>query len=242
MAVEVCQIRRNAILEARTEALNAVPAGHAALEVYSQAARAADAALEAEQQEIPYACQIAEIAAHTKHGDANVAVMETLQTDNAAAEDDYRASMEECARAYHEAWTEAAGMVGPAADRARKAASAAREKAQTACERARAKALAAADTKYQKALFKNNETMIAETAAAQLDMVAAQKAAREKRDKALQAASTALTKALNADAESRKVEADFQSRLLQDSRDAEAEKAAVWQRMQRDLDGLGGGA
>ncbi len=37
MAVEIGQIRRNGIMEARAEALNAVPAGQAALQVYSEA-------------------------------------------------------------------------------------------------------------------------------------------------------------------------------------------------------------
>ena len=69
--------------------------------------------------------------------------------------------------------------------------------------------------------------MIAETAAAQEEMVAEQQAARDKRDKAVRTASTALTKAMNADAASRAVEADFQARLLKDFQDAEAEKAAV---------------
>ena len=241
MVVEVCQIRRAGILQARTEALSAVPAGLAALEVYSEAERAADAAQASEYEAAQHACHVAEIEAHTKHGDANVAVMETLQAENAKAEEDCRAAIDECERAYQDAWNEAAQMVGPAADKARKAARAAREKALAACEKARTKALAAADAKCQKALFKNNETMIAETAAAQDDMVAAQQAGRDKREKALRTAGTALAKALGADAASRVVEADFQARLLKDLQDAEAEKAAVFDKMRRDLAALGGG-
>ena len=240
MAVEVCQIRRAGILEARTEAWSAVAAGLAALEVYSETERAADAAQASEHEAAQQACHVAEIDAHTKHGDGNVAVMETLQADNAKAEEDCRAAIDECERAYQEAWNEAAGMVGVAADKARKAARAAREKALAACDKARAKALATADTKYQKALFKNNETMIAETAAAQDEMLAEQKAARDKRDKAVRAAGAALAKAINADAAARAVETDFQARLLKDDQDAAAEKAAVWERMNRDLAALGG--
>jgi hypothetical protein len=238
MAVEVAQFRRQGILEARTEALDAVPAGHAALEIYSEAARAADAAFAAEQEASQHACHVAEIDAHTKHGDANVAVMAALQEDNTRAEDECRAAVDDCEREYQAAWTEAQGMVGPAADKARKAARAAREKALAACEKARARALAAADTKYQKALFKNNETMIAETAAAQESMVASQQAARVKRDKAASAAGAALAKAIKADAGARAVEAEFQARLLKDAQDAEAEKAAVWERMRADLAAL----
>jgi hypothetical protein len=235
MAVEVAQIRRQAILEARTEALTAVPAGHAALEVYREAERAADAAFTLDHEAAQRACHVAEIDAHTKHGEANVAVMATLQDDNARAEDECRAAMDQCEQEYQAAWLEAQAMVGPTADKARKAAKAAREKARAACEKARAKALATADTRYQKALFKNNETMIAETAAAQEAMVAAQQAARDKREKAVRAAGAALAKALNADADARAVEADFQARLLKDAQDAEAEKAAVWERMRADL-------
>ena len=241
MVVEICQIRRTGIMQARHEALSAVPAGLAALEVYSEAERAADAAQASEHEAAQHASHVAEIDAHTKHGDANVAVMATLQADNTKAEEDCRAAMDECEREYQEAWNAAAGMVGPTADKARKAARAAREKALAACEKARAKALASADAKYQKALFKNNETMIAETAAAQDTMVAAQQAAMVKRDKAVRTASTALTKAINADAASRAVETDFQARLQKDDQDAAAEKAAVWERMNRDLAALGAG-
>ena len=216
-----------------------MPAGLAALEVYSEAERAADAAQASEHDAAQHACHIAEIEAHTKHGDANVAVMEALQADNGKAEEDHQAAVEECERVFAEAFNAAQQMVGPTADQARKAARAARQKALTAAERARTKALAAADTKSTKALFKNNETMIAETAAAQDEMVAAQQVARDKRDKALRTASTALTKALNADAASRAVEADFQARLLKDFQDAEAEKAAVFDKMRRDLEALG---
>ena len=238
MAVEVCQIRRAGILQARTEALSAVAAGLTALEAYSEAERAADAALVSEQDAAQQACHVAEIDAHTKHGDADMKVMEALQADNLQAEQDNQAGVDECERVYQEAWNEAAAMVGPTADKARKAARAAREKGLAACAKARAKALAAADAKYQKALYKNNETMIAETAAAQQDMLAAQQAAVVKREKAVRAASAALTKAINADAASRAVEADFQARLLKDDQDAAAEKAAVWERMNRDLAGL----
>ena len=241
MAQEVCQFRRDGILQARTEALSAAPAGLAALEVYSEAGRAADAAQTAEHEAAQHACQVAEIEAHTKHGDANVAVMDALQSENAAAEEAWRASKEECEREYQEAWNEAAGMVGPTADKARKAAKAARDKALAACDKARARALATADVKYQKALFKNNETMIAETAAAQQEMVAAQQAAVVKRDKAVRAAGAALAKAINADAATRAVETDFQARLQKDDQDAAAEKAAVWERMNRDLTALAGG-
>jgi hypothetical protein len=59
-----------------------------------------------------------------------------------------------------------------------------------------------------------------------------------KREKSVRAASAALTKAINADAASRAVEADFQARLLKDDQDAAAEKAAVWERMNRDLAAL----
>jgi hypothetical protein len=110
-----------------------------------------------------------------------------------------------------------------------------------ACEKSRTKALAAADTKYQKALFKNNEAMIAETGAAQEVMIAAQQAARDARDKALRAAGTVLSKAIAADAGARAVEADFQARLLKDDEDAAREKAAVWERMRTDLAALSGG-
>jgi hypothetical protein len=238
MAVEVCQIRRAGILQARTEALSAVTAGLSALEAYSEAERAADAALASEQDAAQQACHVAEIDAHTKHGDADMKVMEVLQAENLQADQDHQAGVDECERVYQEAWNEAAAMVGPTADKARKAARAAREKGLAACAKARAKALAAADGKYQKALYKNNETMIAETAAAQQDMLAAQQAAVVKREKSVRAASAALTKAINADAASRAVEADFQARLLKDDQDAAAEKAAVWERMNRDLAAL----
>ena len=241
MVVEICQIRRAGILEARTEALSAVPAGKAALEVFREAEQAAEAALTTEQLDIQHASDTAAIAAHTKHGDANMAAMETLQAENAQAENDHRAAVEECEAIFAEAFNAAQHMVGPTADLARKAARAARQKALTVADRARTKALAAADTKSTKALFKNNETMIAETAAAQQEAVDAQQAAVAKRDKAVRTASAALTKALNADAASRVVEADFQARLLKDFQDAEVEKAAVFEKMRRDLAALEGG-
>ena len=238
MALEIGQIRRQGIMDARAEALNALPAGQAALQVHGEALQAAEAACTAEYKAAQQACQVTEIDAHTKHGDANVAVMSTLQDDNAKAEEDCRAAMDECEQAYQAAWREAQQMVGPAADKARKAARAAREKALAACEKARTKALAAADTKYQKALFKNNETMIAETNAAQDAMVAAEQSASDTRDKAVRTAGTALAKAITADAAARAVEADFQRRLLTDAEDAEREKAAVWERMRADLAAL----
>jgi hypothetical protein len=227
-------------MEARTEALSATPAGRAALETYSESARAADAVLAAEQEAAQQACQLAEIEAYTRHGDANVAVMSALQEENARAEDECRAAIAQCEQEYQAAWLDAQAIVGPAADKARKAARAAREKALAACDRARDKALAAADAKYQKALFKNNETMIAETAAAQQAMVAAQQAARDKREKALRAAAAVLAKAIHADGAARAVEADFQARLLKDQQDAEAEKAAVWARMNAELHTISG--
>jgi len=238
MALEIGQIRRQGIMDARAEALNALPAGQAALQVHGEALQAAEAACTEEYKAAQHVCQVAEIDAHTKHGDANVAVMSTLQDDNAKAEEDCRAAMDECEQAYQAAWREAQQMVGPAADKARKAARAAREKALAACEKARTKALAAADTKYQKALFKNNETMIAETNAAQDAMVAAEQSASDTRDKAVRTAGTALAKAITADAAARAVEADFQRRLLTDAEDAEREKAAVWERMRADLAAL----
>jgi colicin import membrane protein len=241
MALEVCDIRRNGILEARTEALDAIPAGRAALQVYSDAARAADAALAGEQEQIPVDGQAAEIAAHTKHNDANIAVMATLQEENDKAHQDCQAAVDEAERVYSEAYNEASHMVGTAADQARKAARAARQKDLNAAERARTKALAAADTKYQKALVKNNETMIAEVAAAQTAGVAARAAAEARRDKALRAASTALAKALAGDTACAAVEKDFQGRLRAAAQQCEEEKAAVWQRMNRDLAELGGG-
>jgi hypothetical protein len=242
MVVEICQIRRAGILQARTEALSGVPAGQAALEVFREAERAADAALATEQVDIQHASDTATIAAHTKHGDANVAAMETLQAENAQAQDDHRAAVEECEAVFTDAFNAAQQMVGPAADQARKAARAARQKALTAADRARTRAEAAADTKSTKALFKNNERMIAETAAAQQEGVDAQQAAVAKRDKAVRTASAGLTKALNADAASRVIEADFQARLLKDFQDAEIEKAAVFEKMRRDLAALGSGS
>jgi colicin import membrane protein len=241
MALEVCDIRRNGILEARTEALNAIPAGRAALQVYSDAARAADAALAAEEEQIPVDVQAAEIAAHTRHNDDNIAVMATLQEDNDTAHQDYQAAVEEIERVYSEAFNAASHMVGAAADQARKAARAARQKDLNAAERARTKALNAAGSKYQKALVKNNETMIATVAGAQTAGVAARAAAEAKRDKALRAASTALAKALAADTACASVEKDFQGRLRTADQQCEEEKASVWQRMNRDLAELGGG-
>jgi hypothetical protein len=242
MAVEVAQIRRQAIMDARTEALNGLPAGQAALAVYGEATAAAEARCLAEHDAARDACQAAEIDAHTKHGDANVAVMATLQEDNARVDAECRAAIDACEQEYQAAWNEAQRLVGPAADKARKAARAAREKSLAACEKTKTKALAAADARYQKALFKNNETMIAETAAAQDAMVAAQHVARDKRDKAVRAAGTVLARAIAADAASRAVEAEFQARLLKDDEDAAREKAAVWERMRADLAALGGEA
>ena len=72
-------------------------------------------------------------------------------------------------------------------------------------------------------------------------MVAAQQAAAVKRDKAVRTAATALAKAINADAATRAVETDFQALLQKDDQDAAAEKAAVWERMNRDLAALAGG-
>jgi hypothetical protein len=238
MVLEIGQIRRQAILDARTEALDVVPGAQAALEVYNEALQAAERACTADYDAAHHACQMAEIDAHTKHGDANVAVMSALQEDNARAENDCRAATEECEQVYQAAWNEALQMVGPAADKARKTARAAREKALAACEKARTKALAAADTKYQKALFKNNETMIAETDAAQNAKVEAEQVARDKRDKAQRVAAAALGKTLGADAGARAVEADFSGRLQKDQEDFEREKAAVWERMRVDLAGL----
>ena len=242
MTLEICQIRRQGILDAREEALDALPAGHAALQVYNDALDAAETACTAEYQDAQHACQVEEIEAHTKHGDANVAVMSTLQEDNAKAEDDCRAAMDECEQAYQAAWLEAQQMVGPAADKARKAARAARDKGLATCEKARVKARDAADARYQKALFKNNDTMIADTNAAQETMVAAKQAASDQRDKARRAATTALGKAIAAVPAVRAVEADFQTRLLNDAQDAEREKAAVWERMRVDLAAAGAGS
>src|SRR5262245_27756453 len=145
MVLEIGQIRKQAILDARTEALDAVPGAQAALEAYDEALQAAETACTADYEAAHHACQVAEIDAHTKHGDANVGVMSTLQEDNAKAEEDCRAAMDDCEQAYQAAWNEAQQMVGPAADKARKAARAAREKGLAACEKTRAKALAAAD-------------------------------------------------------------------------------------------------
>lgn len=241
MALEVCQIRRQAIVEARTEALDAVPAGHAALDAYDEAVRAADEAFAADDASAQQDCQLAQIESHTKHGDANVVVMATLQEDNAAAEAACREAIDQCEQDYQAAWNEALQMVGPPADKARKAASAAREKGLAACEKARAKALAAADARYQKALVRNNDTMIAETDAASNAMVTAQQDARDRREKAIRAADLALVKALNADPAARAVNADYQARLQQDEQDAQAEKAAVWERMRADLAALATG-
>ena len=111
MTVEVCQIRRAGILQARTEALSAVAAGLAALEAYSEAERAADATLASDQDTAQQACHVAEIDAHTKHGDANMKVMEVLQADNLQAEQDHQAGVDECERAYQEAWKDRKSVV-----------------------------------------------------------------------------------------------------------------------------------
>ena len=59
MALEVGEIRREAILEARAEALNAVPAAAAALGVYDQATAAAEAACLVDHDAARDACQVA---------------------------------------------------------------------------------------------------------------------------------------------------------------------------------------
>ena len=221
-------------MQARTEALSAVPAGLAALEVYSEAERAADAAKASEQEAAQHACQVAEIEAHTKHGDANVAVMDTLQSDNAAAEEAYRASMEECERASRRRgtrppawWARRPTRRARPPRRSRQGAGRLREGAGQGAGRGRREV-------SEGAVQEQRDDDCRDCRGAGGDGGGAA-GRRGRRDKAVRAASAALTKAINADAASRAVETDFQARLQKDDQDAAAEKAAVWERMNRDL-------
>jgi hypothetical protein len=240
-AIEARDRNKAAILAERPARLDAIPTVHGARAAHADAVGKADTALQEALKRIEAAEQTAKLAALTKEGDDGKAASETAEKEKTAAEFAHRDALADADRVHADAFRAASHLLGAAADNSRRDANAAREAAIAQADRTREKALDTAFAKMNAAFETAQDVLDAAVRAADAATVTNTATAQDQRRDAVRAADAALSQALAADPQARAVEEDCQRRLKLEDERCDAERAAIMDRMARELEALGGG-
>lgn len=237
-AIQARDARKAAILAERPARLDAIPSVHAALAAHDDAAGAAGAAFDEALDDIRRVEQEAKIVAFTKEGDDGKEASQTAEDEKSAAEFARRDQVDEANRVHAEAFRAASRLLGVEADTARKAANDERERSIAAANRTLEEAKARAFAKMNTAFETAKDVLDAAVRAAESTAATSVVRAEEQRTKAVRAADAALSAALAADPRARAVEEDTQRRLRLEDERSDAERAAIMERMARELEAL----